>query len=441
MKAAVGARRVDAVVVGAGATGAACAAFLAEAGLEVLCVEQRGLASAGARWINGVPRAAFTQAHVSLPTAPETDGEPRPFHLSVGPESPLHDRPRVVTIVDHDVIHVDMRHLVQRLHDQARRSGVQFLEQVKVHGWDGQALDTSIGSIEARWVVDASGLAGARLLAQPTVPRGELCAAAQRVLAISDRAGAFGFLDRFGARPGESVGFVGVAGGYSVLNVHVAADLESIGVLTGSIPALGYPSGKQLLDRFVAAHSWIGAARFGGAAAIPLRRPYDRLADDRVALVGDAACQVFPAHGSGVGAGLIAARLLAETIISGRSLRDYEVTWQRRHGGLLASFDAFRRWTQLLDSAAVTRLFTSGLATSELLTAGLNQEPAQLSWSTWMHLIPRLGRALLTDPILARGLARAGVRSKLVGALYAHYPRDGSRVALWGRAVDRLLGS
>jgi menaquinone-9 beta-reductase len=451
MDPASGARSVDVAVVGAGATGAACAAFLAEAGFSVVCLERRALADAGARWVNGVPRAAFAAAGVAQPQAPEYLGGPSPFHLIVASRAlggAARARERApgtsapaLTIRDHDVIHVDMRHLVARMQARAREAGVQLREHTAALGWDGEALATSAGPVHARWVVDASGLTGARLLGQPVVPPTELCAAAQAVFEIADRAGAAAFLDAASALPGEAVGVVGVAGGYSVLNIYVDHELATVSVLTGSIPALGYPSGKAILDRFVAEHAWVGARQFGGAAAIPLRRPYDRIADERVALLGDAACQVFPAHGSGVGAGLMAARMLADTLSAGRPLREYEIAWQRRHGALLASFDALRRWTQSLDGDAVVRLFASGLAEPELMKAGLNQERPRLSPRALAQMAPTLARALRHDARFVGGLAAAGLRSRLVHALYAAYPRELAYLPSWSRAVDGLLGA
>ncbi len=450
----------DVAIVGAGASGAACAAFLAEAGMAVVCVERRPLAEAGARWVNGVPRAAFARAGIALSEGAEHQGGPDPFHVVVAAAARGAAQPgraagapgarTSLTIVDHDVIHVDMRLLVARLQERARQAGVTFRGGVTVRGWqDGAptaggppgALTTSEGPITARWFVDASGLTGARLLAQPSVPRGELCAAAQEVHEIVDRQAALAFLDDVGARPGEAIGFLGVAGGYSVLNVHVSHDLATVGVLTGSLPALGYPSGKDILDHFVAEHPWVGAVRFGGSAAIPLRRPYDRLASERVALLGDAGCQVFPAHGSGVGSGLIAARLLADTLIAGRSLRDYEVTWQREHGALMASFDVMRRWSQSLDGAGVGRMIAFGLAEPEMMKAGLNQEMPRVSPSWLLRMVPGMARAMRADPALGASMLAAGARSRLVYALYARYPRDVSRVASWSRAVDRLIGA
>jgi hypothetical protein len=239
-------------------------------------------------------------------------------------------------------------------------AGAVLRGEVSVLGRDDDRLATSAGPMHARWIIDASGVAGARLLAQPTVKRQHLCAAAQEVREVTDRAAAEAFFARNGVATGEVLGLIGVAGGYSVLNLRLHHGGATMGILTGSIPSLGFPSGKTLLDEFVRDHAWVGQRVFGGSGAIPLCRAHDRLADDRVALLGDAACQVFPAHGSGVGAGLLAARLLADTLAGGGSLRDYEVAWQRRHGGLFAFFDVFRRWNQNVDGETSAGRSASG---------------------------------------------------------------------------------
>jgi hypothetical protein len=57
---------------------------------------------------------------------------------------------------------------------------------------------------------------------------------------------------------------------------------DHINILTGSVPGDGHPSGRKMLDDFVASHSWIGERQFGGSAAIPIRRPFDTLAKGRI---------------------------------------------------------------------------------------------------------------------------------------------------------------
>jgi hypothetical protein len=53
----------------------------------------------------------------------------------------------------------------------------------------------------------------------------------------------------------------------SIINTRLHAD--RIGFLTGSITSAGHPSGKQLVDDFAAALSWVGEPRSGGARALP----------------------------------------------------------------------------------------------------------------------------------------------------------------------------
>jgi flavin-dependent dehydrogenase len=421
--------RADAVVVGAGSSGAAAAALLAERGMRVICVERRPLERAGAAWVNGVPRAAFAEAGIALPgDTGESDGRPAPFHLVASGGRAL--------VPEHDVIDIDMRKLVARLQVRAAAAGVDLRGEVTVRGRDGGRLETSAGTIDAHWIIDASGLAGARLLDQPKVDRDDLCAAAQEVREIIDRDAARAFFDHHRVRPGEVLGLIGVAGGYSVLNVRLRND-GLLGILTGSIPALGFPSGKAILDDFVAQHAWVGPRVFGGSGPISLRRPHDRLADDRVALIGDAGCQVFPAHGSGVGAGMIAARMLADTLAAGGTPRDYEVAWQRRHGGLFAFFDVFRRWNQTIDDATLSRVMHLGLLDTDTLRAGIDQVLPRPSLRALASKVQVLAR----NPALARTLAAAGARGVAVRALYARYPRRAEAVPTWARAVDWLLSA
>ncbi len=419
---------VDVCVIGAGTSGAAVTAFLAEAGLRVVCLERRAIGAAGARWVNGLPRAAFRDAGVPLPEPGEYLGGPTAFHM-VAPGG------RVV-VEGHDLIEVDMRKLVARLQARAAAAGATLIGDVSVHGRDGDVVRTSRGDVRARWIIDASGLSGARVLDQPAVRRDDLCVAAQEVREVVDEGAARAFFDGHGVRPGEVLGLVGIAGGFSVLNVRLHEHGQTMGVLTGSIPALGFPAGKAILDEFVAGQPWIGKKVFGGGGAIPLRRAHDRLAsdDDRVALLGDAGCQVFPAHGSGIGSGMIAARMLADTIARGQSLRTYEVAWQRRHGGLFALFDVVRRWNQRQDAAALGRVLGGGLADEALLRAGIDQTFPRPSLAG----LPAKARALLAEPKLARDIVSTVARSAALRTLYATYPRRADRVPAWSRLVSLL---
>lgn len=417
---------VDVAIVGAGTSGAAAARYFAERGARVVCVERRALDEAGARWVNGVTRAALAEAGITLP-AGAAFGKPHPFHLVTASGR--------VSVREHDVIDIDMRALVALLQGQAQDAGAALVGETTVRGRDGDTLITDRGRVRARWLVDASGLAGARLLDQPRVGAEHLCAAAQAVFEVSDRAAARAWFHAAGVAPGEIYGRLGVAGGFSILNVRLHGDADTVGILTGSIPALGFPSGKAMLDEMVRTHPWIGRRVFGGSGAIPLRRPYDRLAGDNVALLGDAACQVFPAHGSGIGAGILAAKLLAETLTGGGALRDYEVAWHRRWGGLFAAYDAFRRWNQTLAPELLDLLMTSGVIDPVVARAGLDQVMPALSLSS---LAPK-ARALGRQRALLPGLAKVAARVGAAQLLSAIYPRSERGLDAWSRGMARVL--
>lgn len=443
------ARIYDVAVIGAGTAGAAVAAFAAERGLATICLDRRPLDQAGASWVNGVSRGAFTGAGLPLPEGDELRGQGGTFHLVAG------WGPTRVSAQPREHLEVDMRLLVARLQQRARAAGAELLGDTHVRAvcddrgepyrplaaagdqaGDSSALvvTTDAGEVRARTLVDASGLAGARLLEQAPVPAEHLCAAAQENLRVVDEQAARAYFHAHGVALGDTLCFTGMAGGYSIVNVR--SDGDHVSILTGSIPALGVPSGKQLLDRFVVEQPWIGERLFGGARAIPLRRPRDVIGWGRVALIGDAACQVFSAHGSGIGPGLLAARMLADSLASGAGPYDYAVRWQRRHGGLMAASDLFRRLSQRFDPRDLEQMIARGLMDRAAVEAGLAQQIPALPLAAIPSKLVGLARMPRTTARLARTVARMAWARRL----YAAYPARPSDVPAWSRKVALLFG-
>lgn len=424
----------DVAIVGAGTAGAAAALQCARRGLSVVCLDRGKLGEAGARWVNGVPASAFTQAELALPEGDERLGGDHAFHLIAG------WGPDRLTMQGHDVLEVDMRRLVERLQAGAAAAGAQLRGEVEVEGFDADAglLQTSDGELQAAWLVDASGLTGARLLGQPKVAKEHLCVASQQVRR-ADPAGGAALYAEHGAKPGETLCFTGVSGGYSIVNVRVHDD--SVALLTGGIPGLGFQSGVHLLDAFVRDHPWIGERLFGGSRAIPIRRPHDRIAGGRVALLGDSACQVFPAHGSGIGAQLVAAHMLGEALSEGGedAAERYGVRWMRRHGGMFAAYDAFRRFSQSLTIDETRQLMRSGLMDRHTTAAGLEQRlPAPTR--ALLPTLPRKLAGLVQNPGLAGRIARMGVTMGRALAAYRRYPQAPGGLDAWAQQVAGLFG-
>lgn len=380
------------VIVGAGSAGAAAAALLARRGANVVCLDRRERTLAGARWINGVPGWAFDEAGLARPDARERVGDGGRFVLVAG------WGPKHVVAEPDDVLDIDMRALVARLQAEAIACGAKIVGGVRASRVERGVLWTSAGTIAARWFVDASGAAGARLLDQRHEPA-DLCAAAQELRAITDVRRARSFFDAHGARPGDTLCFTGVAGGYSIVSARLVD--AGVSLLTGSLPEHGHPSGASLLARFVAEHAWIGERLFGGARVIPLAAPSAPLAAGSIALLGDAAGQVFPAHGSGVGVGLVAARLLADAIASGAGPRGYAAAYRRRFGLLHSAYGALRRVSARLSPRDLEEMIDARLIDARTVRAALEQRwpPASLA-----RALPSLAAAMSRPRLLYRVL-------------------------------------
>ncbi len=428
----------DLIVLGLGTAGAMAAFAGARAGLRVRAFERRPLETAGARWVNALPAASFDEARLPRPEAPELRALGHRFHMKAGWTGPT------LPLSAEGVLEVDMRLLVARLHRLAVEAGARLAGGATIEGWrteDGAVtVDGPDGSIRGRFLVDARGM----VHGEGAVPRELICAAAHEIRALTDRPRAEAWFRSHGVTPGETLCFTGVEGGFSVLNVRLELDTAealagagSISILTGSIPGQGHPSGRQMLDRFVAEHrDWIGPLHFGGARPIPLGLPQASLAEGPVARIGDAAGQVFAMHGSGIGAGLVAAELLATTLARGGSPWDYNVAWQRRYGGLFAGSAVFAAWSRALRPEDLARLFEAGLMNPHLARMGLLQQPARPRPAD----LPGLAFGLLRAPGTAARLAPALLAMERLNLHAGRYPGDPAALSAWSAARDRIAG-
>lgn len=415
-------------IVGLGTAGAAAAALASARGLDVVGLDAAPLGETGARWLNGVPAWAFEEAGLATPTGPELCGADATFHLVGG------WGPHRVTL--RGPLEVDMRHLTSRLQSLAADQGARLCGDTRVTSFGPGFVETTAGRVEADVVLDASGLSGLNLMRQPRIPREDLCVAEQGVFALADPSGARNFLSDNRAQPGEVVCYSGVAGGYSIVNVRVDLHEGEVAILTGSIPALGFPSGPRLVASFRERNPWVGDRVLGGSRAIPLQRPWTCIGRGTHASIGDSAGMVHSAHGSGIAMQLLAARLLADTLASGGSAWDYNVAWQRRWGGLLAGADAQRRFVQSLSTQTVSALIEGGVLSAELLQGPLQQRPPRPPPAALL----RAGAGVWRTPHVLRRLVPALVRGEALEQHYRRYPSEESALPRWRRRLEALAG-
>ena len=447
---------IDCVVVGCGSAGSAAAWQLARRGLRVAVVERRGLDEAGARWRNAVPPWMFHAAGLTLPVPPELRGGAEPLTLI------SRDGRARFTLPVGPMAQIDMGQLIGRLQGLARGAGAALFDHTSVvdvsfasgrptaltcvrRSPDGETREFRL---RARLFVDAGGAGGAlraripALAAScPEVGSEHICVAVQKICTVADRAGAEAFLRANSADAPVTLSWIGIDSGFSTLTVGLDTELRHVDLLTGSA-GFGVDADAMMAD-FTRRETWTGDLVMGGRGRIPLRHPYHRLAGPGTVLLGDAACMVYSAHGSGVGYGLIASKLLAEVVSSFDDPGSEDATWayqarfQRRHGGVLAAADLFRRRVQELGGAAVADLMAAGFVSPRSALDSLEQRTPGVSPSTLAAVV----RGLVRTPSTTLKLAAVPARMARVQSLYGTYPRrpDLDELSRWSRQVAQLF--
>lgn len=450
----------DVVVVGAGTAGANTAYQFAKRGRSVLLLDRRPANQSGAQWFNGVLDRHFTEAGLEPPSGSERGTEGNTVHLrSVDPRigPTLHNSPTVSA---------DMSMLGGRLRNLALDHGVELIDEVR-----DLAVETDPGTGRVRSVtfrradspatttatadlfVDASGRSGVLRRRSPhlerwcpTVRNYELCSASDAFHDIADPAGAMRFLERHGAELGDTVTYVGVSGGYSTCAISISSNMTRVGILVGCLANGRYNTGPKMIAELCNRETWVGPAITHGSGVIPLRRPYARLTAPGVALVGDSACQVFAAHGSGIGIGLVAGTMLAEGLATVDDPGDehhlwsnYQAPFWRNLGGDLAGYDVLRRATTRMGSTGVDTLIRSGIMDERTTRSGLDQRWAVPEKSAAARSAARLA----ANPRVARILLPALARAQALHPHAKRYPTHLDLLALarWERTTEKLLGS
>ncbi len=440
----------DIVVLGAGPAGAASALFLAEAGFRVALVEQREFAKAGPSWVNGLHFETFQKLGLPEPTAEEVESKDFSVVFFSG------DLDERLEVSASGFTNVRMRPFVDRLHRTAFAAGVTGFDNVRslsFHFEAGrprrvlctrQADGAAVSEFEltAKLFVDATGVNG--VLRQQVAALGQgvdvtadadTCTALQQSCQVRDKAAAAEFLNNLNVTPGSLISILGTQGGYSTLSVQVSSDLSEVGLLAGSIKDPRYLTGTQMVKKFIAEHAWVGEKIHSGGGTIPLRHPFHRLTAPGVALVGNAANQVFSVHGSGVMPSLQAARLLADAVAGERDAGDAEVLWrytasfQKGLGAMLASYNLFRRFSQNLTSFEIAKMFRYGLMNEAMMLAGIRQVMPEPTLTSSLSILATGVR----DPVFAANLVRALARMPLVYMHYQNFPKtfEAKKFASW----------
>jgi flavin-dependent dehydrogenase len=439
----------DAIVVGANVAGASVAFETTSRGLDVVMVERAPIAEIGSKSCgDGVERYQFEKLDLPIPR-----GE---FMLRDVEVAYLNSPDRTVRLRGESAgIAIDRYGLNQHLVRRAIGSGTQMMDNTeasspvveggRVVGVDCRARDSGeTHRLRAPVTVDATGWRGQLRRALPgewpvaeEVPRHETALAYRE--------------ERRRSEPVDEM-VVEATFDFDIapLGLYWVADrtetLVNVGIGMQWVPGLPRP-GTQIRERVIPLYPGLESTEVirAGGGIIPNRRPIDCPVAPGLMAVGDAACQVMPLTGSGIGASMYAAGLLASTLVEAleanrspgmEDLFGYAHAYHTSYGVDQAANQMLRASLQALSNRQLNRLMGSRLVSEEELVSAARQGRLDMSFGRKMKAAARL----LGEPRLIRALGRMQSDMESARALYRDYPERPSGLEAWRKRASRVFG-
>ena len=409
----------EAIVVGAGTAGAVTAYAIAKNGYSVLLIDRKRKESIGAKTCGDAlashhPKRLRTL--IGLPEIPKRIIE----HVIVGMDLISPNREHRLQLRGPTIEGLSLNRIKfgQWLLSLAEKEGAEIMASTKVNRLlidggkvSGVVVDYASGeqqkSITGRVVVDATGAAGALRRQLPSsspiereVAKQDMMVAWRSILEIPD----YTF---------ENPNILEVywnqnqtPGGYTWV-FPKGEHRVNIGVGLLTLP--GHKGPREVFDRFVRLN-WdfmkeklVDIDSSGGIA--PMRRPIDTMVDDNFVLVGDAACQVNPVHGGGIGpsmlggalAGIFISEALEANDTSINSLWSYNSRYMKSYGVKQAALDIFKWYLLSVTNDEIDFAFDKGVIKgSDLLSVSVTGEMK----TTRREKLKRLMAGVGTAPVI-----------------------------------------
>ncbi len=446
----------DVIIVGAGPGGTIAARDLAKAGLRVGLFDQKDKDNLSNPIVIEVERTILDETGVPYP-----EGDEKPYHQKrMRVFSP--DRREVFTLEgEHPAIALRLDAFVKRLLGYAESAGAKFLGGRKAVGpvFDGNKVagvefeaGGSREEVTARLVIDASGF-NAALVRHMDPDLGIGFRDEKRDVVIAENH--FHKIDVEKARQaiGEGKHFddeiwntLSRYGNFSTEYSYLGLSGEVAYILLGRKADYDEAPIADVIDRFKEEQGYYAEMLYGGKGPIRVRRSWDRLVADGFMMIGEAACMVIPANGSGVGSAMYAgalaartaARALADGDVSTESLWDYCYKYQSGRGATLACYDANKLVIDSITRDQIRRMMEGGALAAEDIWNGAVPKPITMSLGS----IPGRLKGIVTNPDLIPIVITVGRSISQVKKLYAAYPKKYDRQALaaWKAKEQKIFG-
>lgn len=218
-----------------------------------------------------------------------------------------------------------------------------------------------------------------------------------------------------------------------------------VNVGLGVAMSKGFPNPKnRLYDNILSMPLFKGSSTIsGGGGHVPTRRPINCMVGNGILIVGDAACQVNPIHGGGMGpsmmAGTIAGEIIIKALETGNVDREnmwpYNVRYMQSYGAKQAGLDIFRMLLQRLSDEDLNYGMKYRLITEDDLLKTSTGEDTRLNITEKTR---RIFRGVGKLSLLKRLRATVHLMKKMK-TLYQNYPVSPEGFDEWKKKTQHLI--
>jgi digeranylgeranylglycerophospholipid reductase len=207
----------------------------------------------------------------------------------------------------------------------------------------------------------------------------------------------------------------------------------------------GFPNPKQLYQEHVLSMPIFKGSRAltGGGGLVPTRRPISPMVANGIIIIGDAACQVNPIHGGGIGSSMMGGVKAAEVIVvalekddvSREMLWPYTGMFMELYGAKQAGLDIFRMLLQRLTNKEMNYGMQQHLITDDDLLKTSMGDDLKLNIS---EKTSRLFKGLGSLSLLKK-LNTTAKLMKEIKELYRNYPSSPEELGEWEQKTAQIL--
>ena len=207
----------------------------------------------------------------------------------------------------------------------------------------------------------------------------------------------------------------------------------------------GFPNPKDLFNEVILSMPIFedSHALTGGGGLVPTRRPISPMVSNGIIIIGDAACQVNPIHGGGIGSSMMGGVKAAEVIdealtkddVSREALWPYTGIFMELYGAKQAGLDIFRMLLQRLTNKEMNYGMRQRLITDEDLLKTSMGEDMKLNIT---EKTSRFFKGIGSLSLLMK-LNTTAKLMKEIKELYRNYPSSPEALEEWETKVQDIF--